>query len=249
LFAARVYASREVLSTLKSGHVFCSIIVPVLNEGPFIDDVVERVRGLDGNEDGEIIVVDGDRDGSTLKAISRDDVVKVLSPRGRGRQMNEGAKAARGDVLLFLHADTQLPSNAIHLIADRLRDGGIVAGAFDLGILSDRPVFRIIERISSLRSRATRVPFGDQAIFVRRKYFDEIGGYRDIPIMEDVEIMKRIRKRGDRIAIIGERVRTSARRWEEEGIVRCTVRNWSLQLLYPLGVSPSTLARFYRNDG
>ncbi len=173
-------------------------------------------------------------------------VIKVRSPRGRGRQMNEGAGYATGDILLFLHADTELPLNALSLIGNAMQDGHYAGGAFDLAIKSPHPLFRMIEFSASLRSRITRIPFGDQAIFIRKDYFDTIGGYQDIPIMEDVEIMKRIRKKGDRIIIFRDRVATSSRRWDSEGIVRCTLRNWLLQALYPLGVSPHTLARFYK---
>jgi len=126
-----------------------------------------------------------------------------------------------------------------------MQDKRYVAGAFDLGIRSEKFIFRLIESAASLRSRATRIPFGDQAIFVRKDYFDKIGGYQDIPIMEDVEIMKRIRKRGDKIVILHQRVHTSSRRWEKEGILRCTLRNWLLQVLYLLGVSPHRFSKLY----
>jgi hypothetical protein len=109
-------------------------------------------------------------------------------------------------------------------------------------------MFRVTEKYVFFRTRLTRIPFGDQAIFMRRSFFDELGGYRDIPVMEDVEIMKRIRKRGDNIIIIPQQVMTSARRYEEEGIVSCTLRNWMLQILYALGVSPERLERFYRSS-
>jgi len=228
--------------------VSCSIIVPVLNEAPLINGIIERLHNLEGDGEREIIVVDGDPCGLTLKAISRDDVEKLRSPKGRAAQMNEGARNAKGSSLLFLHADTELPSDALLLIAAAMGDKRYVAGAFDLGITSDRPVFRVIESAASLRSRVTRIPFGDQAIFMRKEYFDEIGGYKEIPVMEDVEIMKRIRKRGDRIFIIDRRVRTSPRRWEQEGVLRCTLRNWLLQILYPLGISSHTLARLYKHN-
>ncbi len=223
-----------------------SIIIPVLNEEHAINDVIERVRSLDGVFAAEIIVVDGGDNYRTAGAILSDDVIKVLSPRGRGRQMNEGAKHATGDILLFLHADTELPLNALTLIEKVMQDEKYQAGAFDLVIKSRRAVFRMIELSASLRSRMTRIPFGDQAIFIRRDYFETIGGYQDIPIMEDVEIMKRIRKRGDRIVILCEKAITSSRRWDKEGTVRCTLRNWLLQALYSLGVPARALARLYR---
>jgi len=223
-----------------------SIIVPVLNEEGAINALIGRLKGLEGASGTQIIVADGGQDWHTLDAITCEGVIKVRSPRGRGRQMNEAAGYATGDILLFLHADTQLPVNGLSLIENAMRDGSCVGGAFDLAIASSHPLFRMIERTASLRSRITRIPFGDQAIFMRKTYFDSIGGYRDIPIMEDVEIMKRVKKRGDSIVILRDRVATSPRRWEKEGIVRCTLRNWLLQALYPLGVPARTLARFYK---
>lgn len=228
---------------------FCSIIIPVLNEAPLINGIIDHLHSLEGDETKEIIIVDGDPEGLTLKAISHDDVRQLKSSRGRWIQMNEGAKNAKGNMLLFLHADTELPLDAMRLIATAMKDKRYVAGAFDLGIKSERFVFRAIESAVSLRSRITRIPFGDQAIFVRKNYFDEIGGYKDIPIMEDVEIMERIKKRGDKIFIIPQKVHTSSRRWEQEGILHCTLRNWFLQILYLLRISPHRLSQFYRYNG
>lgn len=225
---------------------FCSIIIPVLKEEAIINGVIDHLQNLEGNEEREIIIADGDPKAGTLKVILRGDVKKVKSARGRGRQMNEGASVAKGEILLFLHADTELPSNALRLIATAMQDERYVAGAFDLGIKSERFIFRIIEYVASLRSRITDIPFGDQAIFMRKDYFDKIGGYKDIPIMEDVEIMGRIRRLGDRITIIKQKVNTSPRRWEKESIIGCTLRNWLLQIFYLLHVSPDTLSRLYR---
>ena len=160
--------------------------------------------------------------------------------------MNEGAALAEGNTLLFLHVDTRLPKDALGLIGSVMENNRYVAGAFDLGIKSSKPIFRIIERAASLRSRVTRIPFGDQGIFIRKDYFMKVGGYREIPVMEDVEIMDRIKKQGGRIYIIPRKVSTDSRRWEQEGVVRCTLRNWMLQILYFLGVSPHKLARFYK---
>jgi rSAM/selenodomain-associated transferase 2 len=234
---------------LNTKVISCSIIIPVLNEALLVNSVIDHLHSLEGHEETEIIVVDGDPEGLTLKAISHDDVTKLRSSRGRGIQMNEGAKNAKGDMLLFLHADTELPLDALRHITTAMQDKRYVAGAFDLGIRSDRCVFRAIESAASLRSRMTNIPFGDQAIFIRKDYFDKIGGYKDIPIMEDVEIMARIKKRGDKIFITPQKVHTSSRRWEQEGILRCTLRNWLLQILYLLGISPHRLSTFYRPNG
>jgi rSAM/selenodomain-associated transferase 2 len=229
-----------------SASTHISVIFPVLNEPEDIARLLAHLASLPADTVPEIIVVDGDPKGSTINAVKQEGVVTALSPAGRGPQMNAGAEKASGDILLFLHADTFLPWNAFELIRRRMENGRCDAGAFDLGILSDRMIFRITERYAACRTRLTRVPFGDQAIFVRKEYFREIGGFRSIPIMEDVELMSRIKKRGGRTCIIPEKVMTSARRWERDGIVRGTIRNWVLQILYCCGVPPERLARFYR---
>ena len=142
--------------------------------------------------------------------------------------------------------DTELPQNALERIIAVMKNARSVGGAFDLGIKSDRVALKLIASVASLRSRITRLPYGDQAIFVRRDYFQKVGGYNNIPLMEDVELMRRIKKRGGKINIIPDRVLSSPRRWEQEGMVYCTVRNWVLITLYYLGISPQRLARYYR---
>jgi rSAM/selenodomain-associated transferase 2 len=223
-----------------------SIIIPVLHESDRINEIITHVIGRAGKDMPQVIVVDGDPKGSTINMIEEERVVKVISGRGRARQMNSGATLASGDVLLFLHADTLLPKDALAMITSTMSVGRFVAGAFDLGIDTGRRIFRITEKYVFLRTRLTRIPFGDQAIFMRREYFEKIGGYQDIPLMEDVEIMRRIRKRGDRICIIPAKVLTSPRRWEREGIFSSTFRNWSLQMLYALGVPPEQLQKYYQ---
>ena len=225
---------------------WCSVIIPVLDETALINTTIEHLHNLEENDELEIIVVDGDPEGKTLRAITYDDVRKRISPMGRGKQMNEGASIASGSILLFLHADTALPPDALKLIAAAMQKTTYVAGAFDLGIKSERSVFRVIEFAASLRSRITRIPFGDQAVFIRKEYFDVIGGFKEIPIMEDVEIMQRIKKRGDKIVILPQKTFTSSRRWEAEGILYSTLRNWVLQILYFFGISPRKLSRFYK---
>lgn len=224
-----------------------SIILPVLNEAGRINELITHLRGLRFDAAREIIVVDGDPRGGTITAILDSGVITSIAEKGRARQMNRGASFASGDVLLFLHADTFLPADALVRVKATMEDDQYVAGAFDLGIHTERRIFRITEKYVALRTRVTRVPFGDQAIFIRKSYFGKIGGYKDIPLMEDVEIMRRIGKRGDKICIIPERVMTSARRWEQEGILYCTLRNWALQLSYALGVPAEQLATWYKS--
>jgi rSAM/selenodomain-associated transferase 2 len=224
-----------------------SLIIPVLDEAENISEFIQRIRELNVDGAAEIIVVDGDPEGSTINTIKDECVRTVISEKGRARQMNRGAALATGDILLFLHADTLLPSNAFGLIQAVMNDKGFVGGAFDLGFKTRRRIFKITETYVFLRTRLTHIPFGDQAIFIRRRPFEQLGGYLDIPIMEDVELMKRIRKRGDRIRIIPEKVRTSVRRYEQEGIVHATIRNWMLQLQYALGVPPERLVKWYKS--
>jgi rSAM/selenodomain-associated transferase 2 len=223
-----------------------SVVVPVYNEEEQINDSISAVYRVSVNDEVEVIVSDGNPKGNTLATVQDRRVIRVLSDKGRARQMNKAASLASGDVLVFLHADSRLPPAAFSLIAGALDDPKVVGGAFDLAIDSGGFAFRLIERAASLRSRLTRIPYGDQAIFLRRGYFHEIGRYRDIPLMEDVDLMRRIRRRGDRICILSERVLTSARRWQKEGALYCTLRNWTIFALYTLGVSPERLVRFYR---
>jgi rSAM/selenodomain-associated transferase 2 len=224
-----------------------SIIIPVLSETVSISEHIKHICDLNADGTAEIIVVDGDPQGSTINAIKGAGVLTAVAEKSRARQMNHGAALATGDVLLFLHADTLLPSNAFALIRSTMNDKHIVGGAFDLGFNSKRTIFRIAELYVFLRTRLTKVPFGDQALFIRRDFFEKLGGYRDIPIMEDVELMRRIRKQGDNIRIIPLKVRTSVRRYEQEGILFSTFRNWLLQISYSLGIPPERLVKWYRS--
>ena len=236
--------SEEV--ALKNLECSISLIIPVFCEQAVINRTIEAVRRRRGGDSAKIIVVDGQTEGETLAAIRDTAVQKVFSEKGLGRQLNRGAAIAAGDVLLFLHADTVLPPVAFERIAEAMRDDGCVGGAFNLRIDSPRAAFRVIERAASLRSRLTRIPYGDQAIFIRASCFRTLGGFRDIPIMEDVDLMRRIKRKGGRIIIFREPVITSARRWEKEGLVFGTIRNWFLMTLYLCGVAPERLVRFYR---
>jgi rSAM/selenodomain-associated transferase 2 len=225
-----------------------SIVIPVLHEGERILSLIDRIQAMRPAKPCEVIVVDGSPDLDTLRCLrGRNDVTALTAPVGRAKQMNRGASVARGEILIFLHSDTELPPGALGKIAEAIRGNDAVGGAFDLGIASEKRVFRIIERASSIRSRLTRIPYGDQAIFLKKEYFDLIGGFREIPLMEDIEFMQRVKKRGGRIRILKDRVMTSPRRWEKVGILYCTLRNWTISTLYYLGVSPELLNRFYRH--
>ena len=223
-----------------------SIILPVLNERDLINPLLDHLESLEGNENCEFIVVDGSSDGGTIKAVTRRDVQCVKSPQGRASQMNAGAARATGEILIFLHADTRLPRQALEWINNAMTRQTLIGGAFDLRIDSKRPMLKIVARIASLRSRLTRIPYGDQAIFIRRDYFHQMGGYPEIPLMEDVALMRRIKRAGGRIGFIPEPVMTSVRRWEQEGILFTTLRNWILLIAYTLGVEPEKLAKYYK---
>jgi len=220
----------------------------VLHEQRFINSCLEKIKQQPTSFSCEVIIVDGDPQGETIKTVHGDSVIKIISPKGRAKQMNAGANAAKGRILLFLHADTQLPPNALQKIQDVLDDEKYVAGAFDLDIDTKNLFIRFIAARARIRSRITRVPYGDQAIFIRKKYFDTIGRFKNTPLMEDVDLMQRIRKRGDKIFILRDRVMTSARQWEKEGPFYTTLRNMVIMNLYRFGVSPEKLVWFYKNN-
>ena len=171
----------------------------------------------------------------------------ILSPAGRARQMNAGASAASGDVLLFLHADTCLPDGFDRHVHHVLAQPGVAAGAFELRIDDSRPHVRIIERIANLRSRRFQMPYGDQAIFLKAELFRDVGGFSDIPILEDVDLIRRVRRRG-RIALAPAAASTSARRWKNIGVWKTTLINQWVMAAYFLGVSPARIAHWYGRD-
>lgn len=231
---------------MKNLECCISVIIPVCCEQAVINRTIENIRRQRGGDAAQVIVVDGQAEGETLATIRDTAVQKVLSRKGRGSQLKRGAAIAAGDVLLFLHADTVLPLSAFERISAAMRDESCVGGAFDLHIDSPKMGFRIIETFANLRSRLTKIPYGDQAIFIRAPYFGTLGGFKEIPIMEDVDLMRRIKRRGGKIVIFREPVMTSVRRWEKEGLICGTLRNWFLIILYLCGIEPERLARFYR---
>lgn len=230
-------------NTTIGGHI--SVIIPVYNEMETINAAIRRLRVLSYSQPVEIIVADGGPGHETLHAIEDAGVIRVESPPGRGRQMNAGAALAAGDTLLFLHADTRLPPEAIPAIRQAVSHG-VVAGAFSLSIDSPKRTLKVVAWFANLRTRLERIPYGDQAQFIRADTFRDLGGFPDIPIMEDVELFRRIRVRGLPITILPGKVQTSSRRWDNEGVLRRTLTNWWLRIRYRLGVSPEKLARHYR---
>ena len=218
-----------------------SVIIPTLNEAATIGETLRRVRS---SGSCEVIVVDGGSDDGTPE-LARPQADLVLSAgHGRATQMNVGARAASGQVLLFLHADTVLPPDFPALLENALRNPRVVGGRFDVRLDTEGRLFRIIETLMNLRSRLSRIATGDQAIFVRSRTFRELGGYREAELMEDLELSYRLKRQGE-LACLRERVVTSARRWQRDGIVRTIVLMWLLRFLYFIGVSPSYLKTFY----
>ena len=220
-----------------------SVIIPTLNEEQTIRATLAR---LQHPAFSEVLVVDGgSRDGTLAHVAAAVPTAKILTaPAGRAHQMNAGAAAAKGDVLLFLHADTLLPRTAAEDILTALADPQGVGGRFDARLLPDRGLLWLVGRMMSWRARLTGIATGDQAIFVRRKVFEAIGGFPDIPIMEDVAFSARLKQAG-RVVALRSCVVTSARRWERHGVLRTIFLIWKLRLLYFLGVSPERLKRLY----
>jgi rSAM/selenodomain-associated transferase 2 len=225
-----------------------SIVIAVLNEARRINALIEHITSLSPTADYEIIVIDGDPQGTTINTIDNNNVITAIAEKGRAKQMNAGAALAAGDVIIFLHADTELPPGAFGSINHALADGEYVGGAFALGVDSNNPLIRLTVAASHIRNHLTHIPYGDQAIFMRKKYFNEIGRFSNIPIMEDVELMRRIKKSGRKISILNQKVKTSTRRWENEGVVYTLLRNIVLVTLFYLGVDPNKLTRFYKAD-
>ena len=218
-----------------------SIVVPALDEEATIATTLGRLREP---EVREVIVADG---GSTdrTRAIAAPLADRVIeAPRGRASQMNAGAAAASGDVLLFVHADTGMPPGFAAAIMRALADREVVGGRFDVELDEPGVLYRVVGASISLRSRWTRLFTGDQAMFVRREVFARLGGFPDQPLMEDLALSIALRRAGE-IACLRERVTTSARRWREHGVIRTVVLMWTIRGLYAAGVSPRTLARFY----
>ena len=223
-----------------------SIIMPVLDEGEGIAptlDALGDMRALGA----EVIVVDGgSRDATIQRARLRTD--RVLSaPRGRALQMNAGAAKATGDVLLFLHADTRLPRHADLVVLTGLERSGRAWGRFNVKIEGRSPLLLLVGWLMNLRSRLTGIATGDQAIFVRRDTFQAIGTFAEIPLMEDVALCKRL-KGVSRPLCLSERVVTSGRRWEKNGVLNTIVLMWRLRLAYFFGVNPNELARQYGHE-
>lgn len=219
-----------------------SIIIPTLNEAACIG---RTVRGALRAPGVEVIVADGGSKDATARTARDCGACVITATGGRAAQMNAGARMAKGDVLLFLHADTMLPEHFDSHVRDVFTRPDVVAGAFALKVDSPRPAMRVIERLANFRSRRLGLPYGDQAIFLRAGTFREAGGYPVMPIMEDYEFVRRLGRIG-RVKLAHASVVTSARRWERHGVLKTTLVNQVMILGYAAGVPPERLAAWYR---
>ncbi len=216
--------------------------MPVLNEAKSLHHTLSALN-LSNNEG--LIIVDGGSADDTM-SVAREFTDKVFQTKtGRASVMNFGAGKADGDILLFLHADCILPDTGFDMIRDTLDDGNVTAGAFYLSIDHHKTGFRIIERMSNIRSRLTSLIYGDQGMFLRKEIFDKIGGFAGIPLMEDLEISKRLKRLG-RIVFLNPPVKASPRRWLKEGLIYTTLRDWTIAFCYTfLKASPEKLIKHY----
>jgi rSAM/selenodomain-associated transferase 2 len=220
-----------------------SVIVPVLDDAAALEAAGPALRAL-ADDGHDLLVVDGGSEDGSAQVARRLGVTVIEAPRGRARQMNAGAARACCDTLLFLHADTALPPGAPGVVSSALERPGAVWGRFDVRLSGSAWPLRVIERAMNLRSRLTGVATGDQAIFVRRMTFESVGGYPEIELMEDVALSVLLRAAA-RPCCLRERVVTSSRRWERDGVARTLWLMWRLRLAYAFGAAPAALARRY----
>jgi rSAM/selenodomain-associated transferase 2 len=220
-----------------------SILIPTLNEAACLESALQRLAPM-RSAGHEIIVADGNSRDGTLKIAKRLADRALTAPRGRARQMNAAAASATSGLLLFLHADTELPAGAAAAIATGLERSGALWGHFDVQLSGRRPLLRVVEWLINRRSRLSGIATGDQAIVVRREAFEHIGGFPNIPLMEDVALSRKLR-RLTRPVCLNAKVITSSRRWEHAGIFATVLHMWRLRLAYSLGADPAKLALRY----
>ncbi len=220
-----------------------SIIIPVLNEADHLFTCLHALQPL-RRQNCELLVVDGgSADASAALATPLADRV-LTAPKGRAVQMNAGARAAKGEILWFLHSDSLPPSQAVAAIRQALAGGDRHWGRFDVRLSSSRAPLRVVETLMNQRSRLTGIATGDQGIFVRRQVFEQVGGYPAIPLMEDIALSRTLKRIG-RPVCLGQRLLTSSRRWEQQGVCSTILLMWRLRLAYFCGADPARLARIY----
>jgi len=219
-----------------------SIIIPTLNERHNIAILLKKLRT--DAKGVEVIVSDADSTDGTLELAKKHGAITVSSRPGRGAQLNRGASLARGETLLFLHADTSISEAGISAILRCMESGRYRGGAFRLALDRTGILLRCVVYITNLRSRFLHIVYGDQGIFVDREHFKRLNGFEEIPLMEDYDFFRRLKKSGKTL-LIKEGLHTSSRRWEQEGVLFTTLRNWTLLTLYLAGVPPRRLRKWY----
>ncbi len=225
----------------RASNNMISAIIPILNEGKILDQSLSQLKPQ--LQSHELIIVDGgSTDDSLLIAKKYGQVIS--SPQGRARQMNAGAAAATGNILLFLHADVWLDSGAIRGVESAIAAGNI-GGGFKQRIEGGHILYRMIERGANFRAHRLHMFYGDGGIFIRRPHFYQIGGFSNVPILEEMEFSRKLRSLG-KTTLVEPGIHISSRRWKKNGIVRTTALNWLITALYSLGVTPFRLARLYR---
>jgi rSAM/selenodomain-associated transferase 2 len=217
-----------------------SVIIPTLNEAACLAGALRSVRA---QKPLEILVVDGGSSDKTCELARAADRV-LHGPRGRATQMNQGAAHASGDILLFLHADCTLEEGALSAAKECLERPGIAAGCFRMRVTADAISYRLIDACATARVCLTGLVYGDQGLFIERRRFERLGGFPPLSLMEDVFLSKALRRQG-RIVVAPRRIFVSPRRWQRQGLVRQTLRNWGLTALAAAGVHPNRLAAFY----
>ena len=223
---------------------YVSIIIPALNEESAIETLLQQLQTY-RKQGNEIIVVDG---GSTDSTISISNILAdkiIQSKSGRALQMNNGSAEASFDILWFLHADSKIPDDSIEKIQFNLNEKNKDWGRFNIKLSGKNILFRLIERMINIRSCVTSIATGDQGIFVKRKSFDDVNGFSELPLMEDIDLSQKL-KRLSRSVCIKETLTTSSRRWEQNGILSTVFLMWRLRFLYWLGVSADKLASQYK---
>lgn len=228
-------------TTLADKRLKVSVIIPTLNEAGILGKTLDLLLPL---QPDEILIADGGSSDRTREIAETYPVRWVACPRGRARQMNAGAEQARGDLLVFLHADTSLDPDGYKKMKQSMADETRVGGAFSLNIASPAKSLRLISRLANLRARTLKLVYGDQAFFVRAETFSRLGGFQALPICEDLDFFLRLKSQGG-VLILPHKAHTSARRWEIDGVFYCTLRNSVIAGAFLLGFPPRLLSKWY----
>jgi rSAM/selenodomain-associated transferase 2 len=224
-------------------EISIAAIVPVFNEARQLPEKLLKMRALNADE---LIFIDGSSTDGTQQLLEEAGVIWLTGARGRANQMNLGAKKCNSDILLFIHIDTELNESSLSAIKSVMLQPDRVGGRFDIRLSGDHPAYRMIAWLINFRSRWSKISTGDQAMFVRREIFEQMGGFADLPLMEDIEFSKRLKRQGN-IACLRRTVTTSSRRWQHQGIIYTILLMWKLRFLYWLGTPAEKLALLYRD--